>query len=345
MAMSSVEVTSPSLHLGKSGKALITPTRSMEAGGSIKLPAPLTKIETSIAYSITGIRLNQGQQQATAVQIASQSLQVIGKELTNIKRYLIQAMQRGSSNVNGVEEELTRSKAMIEEQVEKARFDGRKTIDNELRFKLDRADIRRFSIPGLNANRLSDRAEQVRLDFPQGQSVMINFDGYSEPSKMIKMLDRSLISMGMRASLAEDGAILFEARDATYQLMQQKVKITGEGHRFPAGQANVMRLKAEPDGVKEMVFDLGSRETIKQAISKVNKHLNQVRSSFDIAKAFHSDLHEQMQQVQSQSLLITDEVNQKLEQWAGASSKFTTTFEALNAQANVRRHTAVALLK
>ncbi|AUI88599.1 flagellin [Vibrio azureus] len=345
MAMSSVEITSPSLPLGKSGKALITPTRSMSSGGIIKPPVSSTNVEASISYSVTGVRLNQGQQQATAVQIASQSLQVIGKELTSIKRNLTQAMQRGLANAHGIQEQLIRSKAVIERQVEKTRFDGQKVIDNGLRFNLDRADIRRFSIPGLNTNRLSDKAEQVRLDFPQGQSVMIHFDGHSEPSKMVKMLDRSLIPMGMRASLAGDGAILFEARDAAYQLMQQKVKITGEGHRFPAGQANLMTLKSEPDGVNEMTFDLGSREAIKQAISNVNRHLRQVRSSFDAAKAFHTDLQDQMQRIHRQDLLMSDEVNHKLEQWTSASSTFTTTFEALNAQANVRRHTVVALLK
>ncbi|MCV5333254.1 hypothetical protein OFD71_33790, partial [Escherichia coli] len=87
----------------------------------------------------------------------------------------------------------------------------------------------------------------------------------------MKMLDRSLIAMGMRASLAEDGTILFEARDNAYQQMQQKVLVTGEGHRFPAGQPNVLNLKSEPDGIAELSFDLGSRDGIKQTISKVNQ--------------------------------------------------------------------------
>ncbi|MBO0180346.1 flagellin, partial [Vibrio parahaemolyticus] len=117
--------------------------------------------------------------------------------------------------------------------------------------------IRRLSIPGLNVHRLSDKAEQIRLDFPQGQAGMIQFDGQSDGERTVKMLDRSLIALGMRASLADHGRILFEPSGKAYQQMQQKVMVTGEGHRFPAGQPNVLNLKSEPDGIAELGFDLG----------------------------------------------------------------------------------------
>ncbi|MDF5394209.1 flagellin, partial [Vibrio parahaemolyticus] len=172
--------------------------------------------------------------------------QGIGKELTQIKRGLTQAINQGVQNVPGLQDTLVRSKATIQKVVEQARFDGQKVLNNELHLKLDKADIRRFSIPGLNVHRLSDKAEQIRLDFPQGQAVMIQFDGQSDGERTVKMLDRSLIALGMRASLADDGSILFEARDNAYQQMQQKVMVTGEGHRFPAGQPNVLNLKSEP---------------------------------------------------------------------------------------------------
>lgn len=73
--------------------------------------------------------------------------------------------------------------------------------------------------------------------------------------------------------------------------MQQKVLVTGEGHRFPAGQANVLNLKSEPDGIAELSFDLGSRDGIKQTIAKVNQHIRQVQTSLEEAKAFHGELN------------------------------------------------------
>ncbi|GAJ74807.1 hypothetical protein JCM18905_539 [Vibrio sp. JCM 18905] len=347
MVMSTVEVRPPhSIRLGGQEQASIMPTRSADSSTAIKPRPAQVQADTASAYSVSGIQLTQGQQQATAVQIASKSLQVIGKELTQIKRGLTQAVNQGVQNVPGLQDTLVRSKATIQNVVEHARFDGQKVLNNELHLKLDKADIRRFSIPGLNVHRLSDKAEQIRLDFPQGQAVMIQFDGQADGARTVKMLDRSLIALGMRASLADDGSILFEARDNAYQQMQQKVMVTGEGHRFPAGQPNVLNLKSEPDGIAELGFDLASRDGMKQTIAKVNQHLRQVQTSLQEAKAFHGELNTQMRSIQNKTAqLSVDDVNAKLDGFVQKSGEFTSTFQALNAQANVRRHTVVALLK
>ncbi|HHX8540640.1 TPA: flagellin [Vibrio diabolicus] len=346
MVMSTVEVRPHSIRLGGQEQASIMPTRSADSSAAIKPRPAQVQADTASAYSVSGIQLTQGQQQATAVQIASKSLQVIGKELTQIKRGLTQAVNQGVQNVPGLQDTLVRSKATIQNVVEHARFDGQKVLDNELHLKLDKADIRRFSIPGLNVHRLSDKAEQIRLDFPQGQAVMIQFDGQADGARTVKMLDRSLIALGMRASLADDGSILFEARDIAYQQMQQKVMVTGEGHRFPAGQPNVLNLKSEPDGIAELGFDLASRDGMKQTIAKVNQHLRQVQTSLQEAKAFHGELNTQMRSIQNKTAqLSVDDVNAKLDGFVQKSGEFTSTFQALNAQANVRRHTVVALLK
>ncbi|MCS0346891.1 flagellin [Vibrio diabolicus] len=346
MVMSTVEVRPHSIRLGGQEQASIMPTRSADSSAAIKPRPAQVQADTASAYSVSGIQLTQGQQQATAVQIASKSLQVIGKELTQIKRGLTQAVNQGVQNVPGLQDTLVRSKATIQNVVEHARFDGQKVLNNELHLKLDKADIRRFSIPGLNVHRLSDKAEQIRLDFPQGQAVMIQFDGQADGARTVKMLDRSLIALGMRASLADDGSILFEARGNAYQQMQQKVMVTGEGHRFPAGQPNVLNLKSEPDGIAELGFDLASRDGMKQTIAKVNQHLRQVQTSLQEAKAFHGELNTQMRSIQNKTAqLSVDDVNAKLDSFVQKSGEFTSTFQALNAQANVRRHTVVALLK
>lgn len=230
--------------------------------------------------------------------------------------------------------------------MDQARFDGQRVVDNELNLKLDRADIRRFSIPGLNVNRLKEKAEQIRLDFPQGNSVMIQFDGQSDGSKTVKMLDRSLIPLGMRASVTQDGNIVFEAKESAYKQMKQKVMVTGQGHRFPAGQANTLNLKSEPDGIAELRFDLSSRDGIKQGIAKVNQHLAQAQTSLEQARQYHSELNTQMQTLRSQTrLLSSEQTTEKLTQFHAAADQFSSTYQALNAQANVRRHTVVALLR
>ncbi|CZF84148.1 hypothetical protein [Grimontia marina] len=346
MAMSTVEVRPHGIRLTSHEQTAITPSRSPDQGSTATPKFPLVKADTTSAYSVSKMLLAQGQQQATSVQIAAKSLQLVGKELSQMKSGLTQALSRGSQNVPWLKETLAKSKQNIETILHQARFDGKKVVDNELRVRLDSADIRRFSIPGLNINRLPERAEQIRLDFPQGQSVMIQFDGQSDGKSTLKMLDRSLIPLGMRASLGEDGSILFETQESSYRQMQQKVMVTGQGYRFPAGQPNTLTLKPDPEGIAELGFDLSSREGIKNTISKINQHLQQVHTGLDQARQFHGELSSQINNLhQSKPVLSIEEVNTRLAQFQSSSDKFGMTFEALNAQANVKRHSVVGLLR
>lgn len=344
MAISTVEVRSHGIQLTGQEKASITPSRSVEStsAGSRVTRAPH---DTSGAFSVSGVALTQGQQQATSVQIAAQTLQQVGSQLTAMKRELGGLLRNpDNSSDNQVKEALRYSKARIEKALDNARFDGKRVLDNELKLKFGGTDVRRFSIPGLNVNRLSETPETLRLDFPEAGSVMIMFDGESEGSKTVKMLDRSLIDVGMRADLADDGTIRFQAPEAVFKLMGNRVMVTGQGHRFPAGQANELSLKAEPDGIAELHFDLSSRDGIKHGIAKVNQHLHQVQSSLEQARNVQAELSEQPASFNTQPL-SAQEVQQHLQRFKDLGNDFTSTYRALNAQANVRRHTVSALLK
>ncbi|MGF1750662.1 flagellin [Vibrio cionasavignyae] len=345
MAVSTVEVRPHSIKLSGQETTNIAPSQASEPSSSLskRYLTPQANM-TPTSYSLSGILLTQGQQQATSVQIADKALHSVGKELTQIKRTLTQALNQGASPA--LTNVLSRSKHNIESALEQARFDDKRVVDNELKLKLNSADVRHFSIPGLNVNRMSDRTEQVRLDFSGHGTVIMQFDGQSQGDRTVKQLDRNLIPMGMRASLAQDGNIVFQAQESAYLAMQQQVNVTGQGHRFPAGQANTFTVKAEPDGIAELRFDLGSREGIKQSITTVNQHLQQAQSSLRESKQFQSQLNAQMSRLQSQSNLPSaNQVSGSLAQFSQQSNDFTSTFQALNAQANVRRHTVVALLK
>ncbi len=348
MVMSTVEVRSYDLRVPGRDNTSIASSRTSDAVGANVSRNVTSRAAPPLSYSVSSVMLTQGQQHATSVQMATKALQVVGKELTMIKRGLTQALNHGVERQPELQNELIRSKSNIHTVLDQTRFDGNKVVDNELKVALNRADVRRFSIPGLNVHRQSDRAEQIRLDFPQGQSVMVQFDGRSDGKQTVKMLDRSLVPLGLRASLSHDGTILFESSEKAYQQMQQKVMVTGQGYRFPAGQANTLNLKSEPDGIAELRFDLGSRDGIKNTIIKVNQHLKQVQKSLEEARNINAELGSQMQSIQNQSTTLTiKEVNQKLAQLDAltTSGAFTSSFKALNAQANVKRHTVVALMR
>lgn len=348
MVMSTVEVRSYDMRVPGRDNTSITSSRSTDSAAANTSRKVTSHTTVPVSYSVSSVMLTQGQQHATSVQIATKALQAVGKELTMVKRGLTQALNQGADKQPALQNQLTRSKENIQAVLEQTRFDDKRVVDNELTLTLNKADVRRFSIPGLNVHRQSDRAEQIRLDFPQGQSVMVQFDGRSDGKQTVKMLDRSLIPLGLRASLSNDGTILFESSEKAYQQMQQKVMVTGQGYRFPAGQPNQLRLKSEPDGINELAFDLGSRDGIKNSIVKVNQHLKQVQKSLESAREINADLSSQMQSIRNQpNMLSVSEVNEKLAQFDAfaSSGPFTSAFKALNAQANVKRHTVVALMR
>ncbi|MGD8234276.1 flagellin [Vibrio sp. TRT 1302] len=347
MVMSTVEVRPHNVRLTSSEQASISPPRS-SSESSQKIPRAVTvQPQAPASFSVSGVLLTQGQRNATSVQIAYKSLHAIGGELSAIKKGLTQAMNVGSSSNNTeLQQKLARAKDNITQILEAARFDGSKVIDNQLKLNIDRSDIRRFSIPGLNVHRLSDKAEQIRLDFPNGNAVMVQFDGRSDGKQTVKMLDRSLIPLGLRAALSDDGTILFESSEKQYQQMHNKVMVTGQGHRFPAGQSNMMTIKPEPEGIAELSFDLASRDGIKQTIAKVNQYLRQVQTGLTQSKSIGSELSAQMEMISRQSnVLNAEQVSSELDRFSSNQATFSNAFQALNAQANVKRHSVVALLR
>ncbi|GLT16381.1 flagellin [Vibrio zhanjiangensis] len=346
MAMSTIEVRPHNVALTTHSQTSISPSRSAQSHSEGHRPKLLTHNNAPASFSVSGMLLTQGQQNATSVQIAVRSYQLVGGELSKIKQGLTSAMQLGSAQSPSLQQGLLAAKKTIEQTLEAARFDGKKVIDNQLELKINRADLRRFSIPGLDINRLSDKAEQIRLDFPQGHSVMVEFDGQSDGSQVVKMLDRSLIPLGLRASLSQQGSIIFEASEKAYGQMHKQVRVTGQGHRFPAGQSNIMTLQAEPEGIAELSFDLGSREGLKRSIAKVNKLLWQTRTGLEQANSIKAELNGQIQTLHQQASVISpDQVEEKFKTLNLHSGSFSSALMALSAQANVKRHSVVALLR
>jgi len=347
MVMSTLEVRPQNVALTTHDRTSISPPRFSHPNSDANRTNVASHYDQSSAsFSVSGMLLTQGQQNATSLQIATRSYQVIGVELTKIKQGLTRAMQMGNAQSSSLQQGLSSSKRTIDQAIDTARFDGKKVIDNQLVLKLNQADIRRFSIPGLDIHRLGDKAEQIRLDFPQGHSVMVEFDGQSEGKQVVKMLDRSLIPLGLRASLSQQGTIIFEASEKAYGQMQKQVRVTGQGHRFPAGQSNVMTLQAEPEGVAELSFELGSREGLKSSIAQVNKLLWQARQGLEQASSIKAELNGQMQALhQSSTVISVNQVEDKLKAFDSSSGGFSNVLMSLGAQANVKRHSVVALLR
>ena len=74
MVMSTVEVRPHNVALATHDRTSISPPRSSQPNSDLSRPQALAHQYTPASYSVSGMMLTQGQQNATSVQIATRSI-------------------------------------------------------------------------------------------------------------------------------------------------------------------------------------------------------------------------------------------------------------------------------
>ncbi|MDX1301089.1 flagellin [Photobacterium sp.] len=351
MVNSTVEVRPQGVRLPGNEKASIAPSYSAEK--TTNNPHSVSVNNASLpkgAYSVSKALLAKGQQQVTVVQIAQQAIHKVGSELQSMKRVLTQTLHSPGdpslSNSNQAKQ-LIQQQTNIKSWLQSAVSDGVRVLDSQLRIQVDREPERSFMIPGLDLTRQRHQDEQIRLDFPNSGTALITLNSQRDDQQLASQIDRSLVPLGIRASLGSNGELLFKAKESDFSQMSQQVMVTGQGHRYPAGQPNMIKLKPEPEGIEDLSINLSSRDNIRRTISKVTQGLRQVQQSIDEIKVYQTEFARQVTQIKAQ-INVDDiaAIEGKISSLTSAvNTNFTATYQAVSAQANVHRHTVVALLK
>lgn len=343
---SAVELRSPQVRItDQQNKTSILPPSGAGTSSLLRTAHP-GRPGTSAAsghYSASGIALQQAQQQVTTSQVARQALGMIGKELQQMKRELTQSLSTASITLPVVSERAAQHQHTIRQILDGARADGSRVLDTQLNVHYDREPNRAFTIPGLDLKRHRQQAELVRIEFPGQGTALLQFDPQVDDKRLARQMDRELVPLGLRVQSDTAGQLLFSTSDGAYQKMQQQVMVTGQGHRYPAGQANPVSTRPEPEGVEDLNVVLKSRDAVRQTLTGVNTWLRQVQQSADTLKGHQSRLQASAE-ARSHSSADNGIIQQKLALVNQASTNFTSTYQALSAQANVPRHTVVALL-
>lgn len=343
-----VELRSQQVRLtGQQQNATISPSVTTTATGkpattySLHQATPRTQ-----AYSVAGVALLQTQKQVTISQVAEQALEAVGKNLTRMKRELTHLVTSsgGSSSFAGVHERISQYKSQISQELEQAKVDNERVLDARLKVQYNGGPERTFTIPGLDLKRHRQQSEVLRIEFPGQGTAMLTLENTKDDNVVVSQIDRTLIPFGVRATFGADGKILFRMSDKDFNTMQQQVLVMGQGHRFPAGQPNVLQVQPEPDGVEDIPVALNNKEALRQSITKINGHLHHVQRSLDGITHFrHQVSHINASQVANPER-VTHLAAQPFSSAKVTDQPFGTVYQALSAQANVRRHSVVALL-
>ncbi|WP_318433105.1 flagellin [Photobacterium leiognathi] len=349
MVTSTAEVRTQSVNFTNASKrAAIVPSAADKIDTKKIAGANLKQLSyQQDGYTVSKTLLAKGQQQVTSVQIAKQALAVVGRDLQAIKKILSTELITQRAVSPSAQSSANHHLDSIKHTLHNAKSDGLRVIDAELKVNIDRPITRTFSVPGLNVQRQREHSELIKISFQQLGTVVVNMDAKLSDKALVSQIDRHVIPFGLRASVQDNGDITFRANEHDYQSLEGKVRVVGQGHRYPAGQANTLTIKPEPEGIEDGQLSLNNREQIRDTLVKVNQHLRQVQQSLDDIKAYQTALAKQMAAAKANTA-VSDikQVEDKLSQLSGTGNQqFSATYRTLAAQANVHRHTVVALLK
>ena len=278
----------------------------------------------------------------TTSQVARQALGLVGKELQLMKRELTQSLGAADATLPAASELAAQRQGNIRQVLDSARVDGSRVLDAQLNVQYDGEPNRTFTIPGLNLTRHRQQDEMLRVDFSGQGSTILQFSSGTDDKTLVRQMDRALVPLGIRVKAGASGDILFSVSDSAYQKMQQQVMVTGQGHRYPAGQANLIKTQPEPEGVEDLTVALNNKESVRQTLASVNTYLRQVHQSLDTIRGYQDQLTGMVEN--STGIVDSETIQQKLAVVNPSAANFTSTYQALSAQANVPRHTVVALL-
>ncbi|PJC86421.1 hypothetical protein CSW98_09420 [Vibrio sp. HA2012] len=326
-------------------KATIAPSPqvSSQTTSAQRMYAPRTTGSAAGSYSASGVVLLRSQQQVTTSQVASQALGQVGRALQQMKRELTQSLATTSITLPVVSTRVEQHTRSIRQILNAATVDGRRVLDAQLNVQYEGEVTRTFTIPGVDLKRHRQQEERLRVEFPAQGTAILQFSPDTNNNILMQRMDRDLLPLGVRVSADASGQILFSARESSYQKMQQQVMVTGQGHRYPAGQPNLVRVQPNPQGVEDLTPVLKDRDSVRQTLASVNSYLRQVQQNSDDIKSYQKQLSETVLQgidSEAQQASVAD----RLATVHLDEDGFTSTYKTLSAQANVHRQTVVALL-
>lgn len=154
-------------------------------------------------------------------------------------------------------------------------------IDPQLQYQGHGAARQTFRIRGIDAAALSQGAREVlSIGLPSNLAgpLTVTIDPEQGVNSNVRRLDHALATAEVRVHIDEQGEPLFSASDATWDKVQDRITIKGEGHRFADGIAQRVRTHTEAPALPSALYDQAPVEPkdIRGALQRVIHALDRV---------------------------------------------------------------------
>lgn len=170
-------------------------------------------------------------------------------------------------------------------------------IDPQLRYQGHGAARQTFRIRGIDAAALSQGAREVfSIGLPSNLAgpLTVTIDPEQGMDSNLRRLDHALASAGVRVHIDGHGEPAFSAPEATWDKVQDRITIKGEGHRFADGVAQRVRTHAEAPALPPALYEQapveppeirGALQRVIQALDRVGFAQAQVTGALALASA------------------------------------------------------------
>lgn len=305
-------------------------TADLSTAGTSMQARTLATGSTPARYQQWG-RLSEAQNQIAQLQAADQALTQAYQQL----RPLAQRLQSSAMSTEQ-QQRWGEQLGLLSQQVQQqGRLDSRLqpvALEGDAarhRYQLDKVDL------------LSPRSVRERVTLllaGQQQAMGITIAPGQRPTVTLAQLNRHLAPIGIIAE-SEQGKLQLVAKERADAILRQPILMQGEGVRVPAGEPVLIKATPEPDALAPLQAAAQKGELLNE-----REHISRVMNRI---QDYSQRLQEQRQVILQQTAqawptAAKEPANTPLPAHA---SRFEQLVSALLAQANVSRHSAVALLR
>ncbi|WP_264874534.1 hypothetical protein [Vibrio agarivorans] len=292
--------------------------------------------------------LQRAQQQLASAQVAEQSLMDIGKGLTELNKRLSHAM-RSSQASHQLQTQIDKLTTSLENSYQNAQYQGQSVLSRQLKPIYHGEAQTTFKVKGLDTQRVVSRDEMLVFNLGKGgaSAVPVKIPANASPEKQAQQFRQAFNEHGIGVGLDRQRQLVFSANEGDWERLQQSLKVTGQGERFPAGKANRARVETT-----QLRFEPTKLKTDRQALSNSQQEtkqlIQQVKASVQELRDYRRNINEKMSSISNQHAMLSDlsleSAQQDLASILPVEMSFTQVYRNIQMQANVHRHTVVALL-
>ncbi|WP_047045933.1 hypothetical protein [Vibrio mexicanus] len=292
--------------------------------------------------------LQRAQQQLASAQVAERSLMDIGKGLMDLNKRLGMATRSAQAS-HQVESQVSQITSSLEQTFNQAQYQEQPVLSRQLRPNFHGDAQTTFSVKGLDTTRVVNRDEMLVFNLGKGgaNAVPVKIPANATPEKQASQFRQAFNEHGIGVGLNKQRQLVFSAKEGDWQRLQQSLKVTGQGERFPAGKANRAKIEAtelrfEPTKLKV------DRAALHDSQAETKRLMQQVKASVQELREYRRVISEKMSSISQKSPqlagLSLESVERDLQSILPQEMSFTQVYQNIRVQANVHRHTAVALL-